>query len=64
MMQAGKDYGVRVIRPFQQFQTGFVMFPAAIYRNALLAHGWVEEVKPEAPAPKPQNQIKPTLKLR
>lgn len=63
MMAAGKDYGVRVIRPFGQFNTGFVMFPTAIYRDALLKRGWVEEVKAE-PQAKPTNQNKPTLKIR
>lgn len=47
MMQAGKDYGVRVVKPFQQFNSGFVMFPNAIYREQLLKGGWVEEVKAE-----------------
>lgn len=64
MMVAGKDYGVRVIKPFAQFNTGFVMFPTAIYRDALLSRGWVEEVKPEAAPVKSNNLSKPTLKLR
>jgi hypothetical protein len=63
-MTASKDYGVRVIRPFGQFQTGFVMFPSAIYREALLTKGWVEEVKPEEEKPtKSTNLNKPTLRL-
>lgn len=52
MMQAGKDYGVRVMRPFLQFQEGFVMFPNALYREKLLKGKWVEEVKPEVEEPK------------
>jgi hypothetical protein len=66
MMRAGKDYGVRVIKPFGQFSTGFVMFPSAIYRDALLKKGWVETVKPdeEKIAIKSNNLSKPTLKLR
>lgn len=65
MMQASKDYGVRVIRPFGQFNTGFVMFPSAIYRDALLKQGWVERVTAEESAPsiKSNNQGKPTLRL-
>lgn len=46
MMQAGKDYGVRVMRPFLQFQPGFVIFPPAMYREKLLHGKWVEEVTP------------------
>ena len=52
MMQAGRDYGVRVVRPFLQFREGFVMFPNALYREKLLRGKWVEEVKPEADEPK------------
>jgi hypothetical protein len=65
------DLGVRVIRPFAQFSTGFVMYPSAMYRAALLRNGWVEEVKPEdakspaTPTPvKSTNHGKHTLKLR
>ncbi|MCK1322143.1 hypothetical protein IVA94_14830 [Bradyrhizobium sp. 156] len=65
------DLGVRVIRPFAQFSTGFVMYPSAIYRAALLRNRWVEEVKPEdakpltpTPPVKSTNQNKQTLKLR
>lgn len=65
MMRAEKDLGVRVIRPFGQFNTGFVMFPSAIYRDALLKQGWVGKVTPEEAAPsiKSNNQGKPTLRL-
>lgn len=48
MMQAGKDYGVEVIRPFNQFQVGFIMFPPAMYRDALLKGRWVKPVEPQA----------------
>lgn len=64
MMMAGRDYGVRVIKPFAQFNTGFIMYPTAIYRDALLKRGWVEVVKPETPPAKSVNQNKPPLKLR
>jgi hypothetical protein len=67
MMQAETDYGVRVIKPFAQFNTGFIMYPTAIYRDALLKRGWVEEVKrppSDDNSAKATNRNKPTLKLR
>lgn len=64
MMTAGKDYGVRVVKPFAQFNTGFVMFPTAIYRGALLKRGWVEEVKPDDAPVRSTNKDKPKLGLR
>lgn len=51
-----KDFGVRVVRPFGQFQSGFVMFPTAMYREKLLQAGWVEEVKPDVPAAAPSRR--------
>lgn len=51
MMEAGKDYGVRVIRAFSQFSVGRIIFPPGTQRERLLRGNMVEVVKAPEPAP-------------
>lgn len=47
MMQAGKDYGVRVIRAYGFLSVGQIIFPlSGVEREMLLMTKCVEEVKP------------------
>lgn len=47
MMRAEQDYGVKVIRAYQQFSEGFVMYPPAMLRERLVKLGWVRPVTKE-----------------
>lgn len=41
----GNDPGVRVIRAFGNFSVGHVLYPPGLYRDALIAGGWVEPIE-------------------
>lgn len=50
MMTAGKDYGVRVVRAYQQFSVGAVIFPTGVLRQRLIQMGFAVPVEaPVAP---------------
>lgn len=53
MMEAGNDYGVRIIRAFGQFSVGNVIFPPGTQRSDLIRRGMVELVKAPSAAPEP-----------
>ncbi len=42
MMNAGIDYGVRVIRAYEQRRVGQVFYPPGALRDALVKRGFVE----------------------
>lgn len=46
MMRPRKDYGVRVIAAWDHFRVGQIIFPNALYRDALLRTKRVEIVGP------------------
>lgn len=48
MMQANRDYGVRVIRAFDFWSVGDIFFPTGLHRSHLIDCGYVEPVKPPA----------------
>lgn len=48
MMEAGIDYGVRVIRAYGPFAVGQVIYPTGVQREVLLAAKKVEAVEPPA----------------
>lgn len=49
MLDADRDYGVRVIRAFENKRVGQTLFPPAMLRGALLKRGFVERIMPPAP---------------
>lgn len=59
MMKAGEDYGVRVIRAYENRRVGQVFYPPALLRDALVCRGFVARVvKPEpAPASTPEASV-------
>jgi len=46
MMRAERDYGVRIIRPYDNFSVGQVVFPFAADRARLIKNGFAEKVEP------------------
>ncbi len=43
-----EDYGVRVVRAFDQFSVGRVIKPYGAHRQALIRGKWVEVIEPPA----------------
>lgn len=48
MMVAGKDYGVRIVRAYQQFSVGAVIFPTGVLRQRLVQGGFAVPEEPAA----------------
>lgn len=57
MMNAGTDYGVRVIRAYEQRRVGQVFFPPGALRQALVQRGFVERIKAPAAEQEPDQQL-------
>jgi predicted DNA-binding transcriptional regulator len=60
MLQAGKDYGVRVVRAYENRRVGQVFYPPGLLRDKLVQQGWVERI----PSPKMKNDDEPKLGSR
>lgn len=57
MMEAARDYGVRVIRAYQDYRVGQIIFPPGLLRSHLLDAHFVERVESdENRAAKPEKR--------
>lgn len=45
MLTADRDYGVRVIRAYENKRVGQVLYPPGLLRDALVRRGFVERIK-------------------
>lgn len=65
MMIAGKDYGVRIIRAYQQFSVGAVIFPTGMLRQRLIQTGFaVPEEPPIVPVMAPDSEPNTNRRLK
>ncbi len=56
MMEAARDYGVRIVRAYGEYSVGQIIFPTGLMRSHLVGGGWCEPVKPQAVVEEPKKK--------